>query len=89
MKQLDLFGGETEFEKVCRPRKTKTMQEMYGITEEKECRTCTHLYCKQWQRNYYKCELWDDFFRGSSEASDVRLKSKACGKYAEEARSNV
>lgn len=82
MGQFDMFGNE--FEVVKEPsRKTKTMQDIYGTIEGKFCRTCSHLYERRQSRRWYKCELWDDFFRGSSEASDIRLKNKACGEYKE------
>lgn len=64
--------------------KTKTMQELYGTIEGKTCRTCKHCYVKRRSRAWYKCELWMNLFSGCSEASDIRLKNNACGKYEEE-----
>lgn len=81
--QIDIFGGEHEHED-SRLRKTPTMQEMYGVIEGKQCRTCKHLYYYRQSAKWYKCELWDAFFRGHSAASDIRLKNQACGKYEED-----
>lgn len=81
MKQIDIFGDENDVVEPLISRKTKTMQEMFGTTKGKSCKTCEHLYFRQQSRKWYKCELWDDYFRGCSEASDIRLKNMACGKY--------
>ncbi len=80
--QLDIFGGATPIEELPKPtsgRKYKTMQRIYGTTEGKTCKTCRHLLRQHWnKRNYYKCELW---YISSSEATDIRLKNQACGRY--------
>ena len=86
MIQTDIFGNENEAENISSSRKTKTMQEMYGVIPDKQCKTCKHLYFWQQSRRWYKCDLWDNYFRGSSEASDIRLKNQACGKYEEESK---
>lgn len=84
IRQIDVFGNETDPPPLP-SRKTPTMQERYGITEGKTCKTCVHCYDLHYHDYHYKkCDLWDQFFRGSSEASDIRLKNKACGKYEEE-----
>lgn len=84
MKQIDIFGNATEV--ITAPSgKTKTMQEMYGVIPNKQCKMCKHLYARQSRkRRWYKCELWDYYFRGISQASDIRLKNQACGKYSEQ-----
>lgn len=81
MKNLDIFGNEREI--IVPSKKTKTMQEMFGVIEDKQCRTCEHLYVRQQSRKWFKCELWDDYFKGCSKASDVLLKNQACKKYEE------
>jgi hypothetical protein len=83
IKQIDLFGNEIEIEIKEHPRKTPTMQEMFGVIPNKQCKTCEHLYARIQSGKWYKCELWDDYFRGCSEASDIRLKNQACKKYCE------
>lgn len=81
--QYDLYGNLIEIEIPDHPRKTPTMQEMFGVIPDKQCRTCEHLYARKQSATWYKCELWDKFFRGHSEASDIRLKNQACKKYIE------
>lgn len=81
MDQYDIFGCIVHFEKPS--RKTKTMHELFGLMPDKKCKTCKHLYARRQSRTWYKCEIWDDYFRGCSEASDIRLKQAACGKYEE------
>lgn len=83
--QLDIFGGATPLGELPKPpngRRYKTMQELYGKTAGKTCKSCVHLVCSRWNtRNYYKCELW---YMSNSEATDIRLKNQACGRYEEE-----
>ena len=89
--QLDVFGNEisaSELEKQFQEeqqkhrKRYKPMQELYDLTQGKTCKTCKHClkidyHCK----TYYKCELW---FISNSEATDIRLKNNACGKYESE-----
>lgn len=89
--QLDIFGNEvpaSELEKQFQEhqrkkrKRYKTMQELFGLTRGKTCKTCKHClkidyHCK----TYYKCELW---IISNSEATDIRLKNNACGKYESE-----
>lgn len=83
MKQIDIFGNERDVE----PIKTggrkpyERMQEMHGYTEGKTCSTCKHLICHVRSRRWYKCSLW---MVSSSQATDIRLKDRACGKYEKE-----
>ena len=79
-KQLDVFGNEREFCDSPSSNKTKTMQEMFGVVEGK-CKDCIHCYRRRMSRMWYKCEIWDNCFRGSSAASDIRLKNQACGRF--------
>lgn len=87
MKQIDIFGNEHDPPPLP-SRKTKTMQEMfgcYGIPFVK-CKHCAHCHCyKNYYggRRWYKCELWDRYFRGSSAASDIRINADACAKFVE------
>lgn len=87
--QLSLFGGEISFDdlikqyKKSKSHKTKTMQEMFGTIEGKTCESCVHCFVYRQSRAWYKCELWNRFFRGRSQASDIRLKHQACTKYKE------
>ena len=79
MKQIDIFGNETEPpEKHIWRRKYKRMQEIYGITVGKTCKTCKHLCSYTQSTKWYKCELW---IVSNSAATDIRLKDTACGKY--------
>ena len=86
--QYDIFGNLNEVEIKKPSKKTPTMQEIYGVIPDKQCRSCDHLYARRQSATWYKCELWDEFFRGSSEASDIRLKNQACKKYIERSENN-
>lgn len=85
--QFDIFGNVIPIKDLQLKRiikgidRSKTMQELYGTIEGKTCKTCSHLVCNKWNyKNYYKCELWR---MSSSEATDIRLKNQACGRYEE------
>ena len=82
--QLDIFGGSTPITDLPKPptgRKYKTMQQLYGKTAGKTCKTCKHHVCYHYHdKNYHKCVLW---YVSNSAASDIRLKHQACGKYEE------
>ena len=80
--ERNLFGELAEPYRPPAPNKTPTMQQLYGVFEDKQCKTCEHCYCDRYHdHRYYKCELWDNMFKGRSAASDIRLKNQACGKY--------
>lgn len=87
--QMDLFGNEIslqELEKreirLNKGNKYRSMQEMYGTIEGKQCKTCKNLMSVDYHnRTYYKCQLW---FLSHSKATDIRLKDKACRKYEED-----
>ena len=94
MKQTTLFGKEIALEYMPKDkgnkgngRKTPTMQQLYGTIEGKTCKTCKH--CEKHgfghTNAWYKCEIWNKMFTGSSSASDIRLKWTACKKYEEAA----
>lgn len=82
-KQLDLFGRETEMEEKARTsgRRYKRMQELHGTIAGKTCKTCKHLCSYTQSRRWYKCGLW---INSGSQATDIRLKDTACGKYEED-----
>ena len=84
VEQLDIFGGATSLDNFPKPpsgRKYKTMQQLYGKTEGKTCKSCKHHVCYHYHgKNYHKCELWHV---SNSAATDIRLKHQACGKYEE------
>ena len=83
----DIFGNLTEPPEPIHKggNRYPRMQEIHGIKEGNDtCKTCKHCVCytnRQGNRNYYKCELW---FISSSEATDIRLKNRACNKYESE-----
>ena len=82
-KQLDIFGGENEIEEQHRTsgRRYKRMQELFGTVSGKTCKTCRHLLIRDYHgRRYFKCELW---IVSDSQATDIRLRDTACGKYEE------
>lgn len=82
-KQIDIFGNDAEpVPEIKKGRKKyPTMQYLHGIIEGKTCKTCRHCLGQYYHgRTYYKCELW---IISNSSATDIRLKSKACGKYEE------
>ena len=86
--QFNILGEEveTQFEVIRGRKKTPTMQELFGVIEGKTCKTCDHCFGYQQSRVWYKCELWLELcfpHGGHSEASDIRLKNQACGKYLE------
>ena len=83
MMQYDIFGGVSEVKYEVR-LKTPTMQMMFGETDGKTCKTCKHCTGHKMNRTFYKCDLWQHYFRGMSAASDIRLKDRACGKYEKE-----
>lgn len=57
----------------------RTMQELHGIKGGYTCRTCKHCTPFRYHgKQYYKCDLW---IISHSEATDIRLKNKACNKY--------
>lgn len=78
----DIFGNVTEppEKKHKGGNRYKTMQELHGIKEGNDtCRTCKNCICSYYHgKNYYKCSLW---IISNSEATDIRLKNKACNKY--------
>jgi hypothetical protein len=87
----DIFGNLSEPpEPPPKGRKPyKTMQELHGIKEGNDtCKTCKHCVCytnMRGNRHYYKCELW---IISSSEATDIRLKNRACNKYERESEND-
>ena len=81
--QYDMFGGCEEIKEPIKlpTNKYRTMQELWGYTENKTCKTCMYLLGGSYHdKTYYKCDLWKI---SHSSATDVRLKNQACGKYKE------
>ena len=77
----DIFGNLSEPpEPKHGGNRYRTMQELYGIKEGNDtCKTCEHCLRERYHgRTYFKCELWHI---SNSEATDIRLKNKACNKY--------
>ena len=90
MKNYDIFGNLCEIPEPKREgNRYRTMQELHGIKEGNDtCKTCKHCVCytnRGGNRRYYKCELW---IISSSEATDIRLKNKACNKYERESEND-
>lgn len=84
LEQYDMFGNLVPINKVIpkKPsKKFKTMQEMFGLMEGKQCKTCRHVVKWEWAKVYYKCERWH---LSKSAATDIRLKDPACGLYEED-----
>jgi hypothetical protein len=80
----DIFGNVTEPPEIKRGgNKYKTMQELHGIKEGADtCKTCKHCVGHHYHgKTYYKCDKW---IVSNSEATDIRLKNKACKLYERE-----
>jgi hypothetical protein len=80
--QIDIMGNEVKVKDPEKPpRKLKTMQELHGTLEGKTCKTCRYKLRHEYHDYvYYKCQLWR---LSHSNATDIRLKDKACRKYEE------
>jgi len=81
--QIDIFGCEIPIDEVPQQKKPsgrryKTMQEQFGEVKDKTCKTCKNCVGFRYKRTYYKCKLW---IITGGEATDIRLKDTACGKY--------
>ena len=79
----DIFGNLSEpTEPKHDGNRYKTMQELHGVKEGEICKTCKHCVGRYYHnKTYYKCELW---IISNSEATDIRLKNKACNKHESE-----
>ncbi len=85
MKQLDLFGGEIDVDKLNKEAKKQkfnrlsikgTFRRVHGYDNKNNCQDCVYCICRNsGNRNYYKCEK---IGLSSSEATDIRLKDYAC-----------
>ncbi len=90
MKQIDIFGNETDIadiqynensKKGAIPIKIK-FRNAYGYKDGYYCKNCKHfgvIYHNL--KNYYKCEK---IGISSSSATDIRVKDTACRLYEEE-----
>lgn len=48
--------------------------------EGKQCKTCSHLHAKHWDKTYYKCDLRPDT---NGPGTDHRVRWVACSRYEE------
>lgn len=90
MKQIDIFGNQTDLSAIEKKEKLKrkryrTMQQMHGIREGKRCGDCKHCVGYKQSKTWYKCKLW---IMSHSAATDIRLKDTACNKFESEESSN-
>lgn len=78
--QYDIFGNLVKPEDTQNnSRKFKRMQEIYGIREDKVCKTCKHCLSIDYHNKvYHKCDLWRI---SNCAATDIRLKDKACNRW--------
>ena len=85
----DIFGNLSEPpEPKHDGNRYRTMQELHGIKEGNDtCKTCKHCIGQYHHgKAYYKCDLW---IISHSEATDIRLKNKACNKYERESENGT
>lgn len=62
--------------------KQNPMLRRYGAGPDgKKCKTCRHLYCKEFAGRYYKCDLRGDT---NGAGTDHRVNWPACGRHEEE-----
>ena len=86
-KQIDVFGNEiSEKEMLMRfateQKRYKSMQNLYGLKEGFQCKTCKHCELHRYHgKNYYKCALWHI---SHSSATDIRVNATACNRWEEE-----
>ena len=77
MKNMDLFGGETDIDPSLPAKKKIGYRE---ATDERRCKTCDYLMKKQWSvKVYYKC-AWLGNTNGTG--TDIQLK-RVCNYYKE------
>lgn len=62
------------------PKRIREMWKLYGKIEGKKCKTCKHLFCVMYSRNYYKCEE-SNVTHGAG--TDWQVNFTACGKHEE------
>lgn len=81
MKQLELGLG-LEIPVQTKVEQPNPMVHIHGCstTESATCKTCKHLYKKEFTGTYYKCGLFGDT---NGSATDFRLKWNACRHYVE------
>ncbi len=78
-KQLDLFGNETAITVNTRSYPKGTMQNRYGILENKTCGTCANCIAYEHDKRIrHKCTVCDPGQRNAT-----RPKNQACKKYME------
>lgn len=85
--QIDVFGNEVDEREMLRrasqeQKRYRSMQNLYGLKEGHQCKTCKHCELHRYHgRNYYKCALWHI---SHSSATDIRISATACNRWEEE-----
>lgn len=76
----DLFGNEIPLSTKLKSGtyRFNPLIAVYGKTEGKKCKDCSHLYSKEFANKYYKCDLRKDT---NGPGTDHRINWNACGKY--------
>lgn len=68
-------------------RKIDLMYELFGKSEQLQCKDCEHLKkYRYYKKTYYKCEIYGN---SDSEATDWRLKQTACGMFDKPYKTDV
>ena len=76
--RAELFSDEEVYD----PAYNNPMVVQFGKgPEEEKCKTCTHLYYRDWGKRYYKCELRGDTH---GPGTDHRVNYHACRMYERE-----
>ena len=92
MKQLDIFGKETDINSLAPTNDIKTkdrtikgkFRSSFGFYKDHKCKECQHhivLHCNN--KNFHKCRM---IGISSSRATDIRLKDYACKLFIEEVK---
>lgn len=90
MKQLDIFGKETDINSFCDhidiKQKERTIKgkfrSSFGFYKDHQCRECQHHVVLHYNnKNFYKCRM---IGISNSSATDIRLKDYACKLFVEE-----
>ncbi|MFT9848499.1 hypothetical protein [Aneurinibacillus sp. REN35] len=77
--QLDLFPDMPYLEPLPESNHPNRMVRQFGEGPEgTTCKTCRFLYKKEWNRTFYKCELYRD---SNGPGTDFRKKWQSCSKY--------
>ena len=93
MKQLDIFGKETDINSICENiniKKERTIKgkfrSAYGYDKRNRCKECQHHIVLHYNdKNFHKCKM---IGISHSSATDIRLKDHACKLFVEEVKEN-